>query len=325
MKPKPIQATETQNIDATTTVRYTTTGPVTSQLEYSTKVGTVYSDYLPTYKFDDVKTMYNSYFKSYATTDFSATAVGRKVKDYFTGSRLTDDAYAMMALDGTAPYTDNNARAEAVQKVLWDAVAVRHLLAHAEQGNWDAAAAFWVGTDSKYSPYARAEKRAANYGTQATGSDGSKVAQANVDALAALKMKNYNKLLDAVLVVYAQCTLRYMYILDNDKAKGTSPLEHQGEGAAFARVLAPYVADADQAGYDAIMKQYTPGEPLGDNMYCTTKSTLDKVLSSSVKSAMGTLEGAPECGDDAKKSGAAVMWRIMGVTAPAMLTAQLMH
>jgi hypothetical protein len=147
--------------------------------------------------------------------------------------------------------------------------------------NWDLAYAYYYGDDSSGAPYARANKRAANYGTMAA--DG-KTAKLNFKVLAAISegqaasiagdstsaLAAWTKFRGSVLGIYYQAALRYAYKLDVDISGSAATAEHQGEGGAFWRVVAPLMHAHDEHLTKYVNDFYTmTNAPTGtDNKYC---------------------------------------------------------
>merc|ERR1719271_327285 len=123
------------------------------------------------------------------------------------------------------------------------------------EANWDLAYAYFYGDTPSGAPYARANKRAGNYGTKAADGTTAKINFKIMDAIAAGKTActaaedgtadataaaaAYADFRALVLGIYYQASLRYAYFLDNDIAGSLATAEHQGEGGAFWRVVAP--------------------------------------------------------------------------------------
>ena len=61
------------------------------------------------------------------------------------------------------------------------------------------------------------------------------------------------------MVVYYQAAMRYAYKMDNDlsSSPATVTAEHQGEGGAFWRVIAPYLHEKDPILTAEITAMYT--------------------------------------------------------------------
>lgn len=177
-----------------------------------------------------------------------------------------------------------------------DAVGVMEGLSSCEKAVKDSSAALWdhcaavlIG-DMKNSVYGRAQKRGANYGTQTGG-----VAHANTAMIAALNAgmsaANKDKVLQQVYVTYVQASLRYAWKVDDDIAgvPRKEVREHQGEGAAFFRIVAPLT---DKDGAAAIEKMYKVDSSIDgtpNQYFCATKATLDSSFPDLV-SLTGTLE-----------------------------------
>jgi hypothetical protein len=214
-------------------------------------------------------------------------------------------------------FTFAASRAEVVEKSVMDAAAVQLIVGDLYMGAqgttaahrvyWDRGAAKYLGSADGASStvYARANKRAKNYGTKDATTSEAKANHAVIVALnagaasttVAARTAQYNKILTQIQVIYSQATLRYAHLIDTDIAAGTDHREHQAEGYAFWRVIAPVVGMvADNAnGADYIEAIFNPGRmPTGTDHYCRVKIVLDKQMLSAAD--MGTLEGTlPDC------------------------------
>jgi hypothetical protein len=84
--------------------------------------------------------------------------------------------------------------------------------------------------------------------------------------------------------------------MDNDVKGGTASAEHQGEGGAFWRVVAPILDAADSKGAAYVTNFYTmTTAPTTSNHYCPLKALLEANLPAGLTQAdMGTLEDTTE-------------------------------
>ena len=164
---------------------------------------------------------------------------------------------------------------------------------------WDHAAAKYLGpditdanTDRSQTIYARADKRAANYGT--LDSEG-KFALANKAVIDELKAAStipsrktaYTNIVTQIKVIYAQCVLRYAYLID---ANLGNYVEYQAEGQAFWKILAPWVNDVDENGaiyLEGIFDTARP--PTHGDHFCHAKEIIAKLNLPATD--FGTLEG----------------------------------
>ena len=62
------------------------------------------------------------------------------------------------------------------------------------------------------------------------------------------RLAQYDAVVSQMKVIYSQCVLRYAYLVDQDIATGADYTEHQAEGQAFWRVIAPWVNAVDENG-----------------------------------------------------------------------------
>ena len=202
------------------------------------------------------------------------------------------------------------ARLEIIEKTARDNVAVQAVISDLYKAQattdadlstvfWDHAAAKYLGpditdanTDRSQTIYARADKRAANYGTlDSTG----KFALANKAVIDELKAAStipsrktaYTKIVTQIKVIYAQCVLRYAYLID---ANLGNYVEYQAEGQAFWKILAPWVNDVDENGaiyLDGIFD--TARAPTHGDHFCHAKEIIAKLNLPATD--FGTLEG----------------------------------
>ena len=183
---------------------------------------------------------------------------------------------------------------------MWDATMVNAIASDlfrgiTDQNAWDAAAAKYFGTASTRSTtiYGRANKRAGNFGT--LGSDGV-TAKANEAISAAFKdgksQVNHDIILKSIKTIYAQCAVRYGLMLDQDVASGADYREHQAEGWAFWRVLAPWVSEVDSSGAQVLDYMFnTATTPNHANHYCFAVNVVKNL--NIAADDMGVHEGAP--------------------------------
>jgi len=189
-----------------------------------------------------------------------------------------------------------------VEKTVQDAIPVQAVLSNCyrgavsgDQAAWDACAAAYIGSPSSSSAtiYERAEKRARNYGTFT--SSGSAVV--NEEVLRALNEDAgpgpYETVVKQIKIIYAQATVRYAFLLDEDMEDGLSTVDHRAEGQAFYRIIAPWLKAASPACDEAVGKiyNYRYSLPKG-GMYCTSMC-IPGVLGLS-DAEFGTLERTSE-------------------------------
>ena len=199
------------------------------------------------------------------------------------------------------------ARLEIIEKTARDNVAVQAIVsdlykaqaatdADASKILWDHAAAKYLGTtdDRSQTIYARADKRAANYGTL-LGSGEDTYAKANkkvIDEFISAstipaRKSAYTKIVNHIKVIYAQCVLRYAYLID---ANLGNYVEYQAEGQAFWKILAPWVNSVDEAGAEYLEGIFsTAHTPFHADHFCHAKGIIEKLELDS--SDFGTLEG----------------------------------
>jgi len=251
----------------------------------------------------------NSYYEQY--------------KEFFRDPQFIDST-VMHAIENTGdfakmPGDSGGARAEATEKGAVDQIAVktvmRYLLPVVGQTDaavivehWDKAFTAYMGKDNSCAVYARAQKRASNYGTWSAADD--KVAAANynvlkafADGAAAVGAKEFNKLegfvetiQSNIQAIYIQASLRYLYLLDTDVIAGAATSDHQGEGMAFWRVISPQYDEtpsAYQAQLTAVNVAYdlTKAPVAPTTRYCHGKDLFMNTLPTGVTAAMiGTFE-----------------------------------
>mmetsp|Transcript_37957 Transcript_37957/g.45767 ORF Transcript_37957/g.45767 Transcript_37957/m.45767 type:complete len:714 (+) Transcript_37957:135-2276(+) len=307
-------------------VTYTPSNNVGAQKAVSDDVCTM-KEMLSTNTFGEIKAFYaSSGLQELAQTSYPGTAHFDLFKDYYGSSNFVD-GFIMAALDGTDGFTDESARGEAIEKGAWDQLAIKAILAHLDTAkassgatqlmHLDHAFGLYVG-NMKCSPYARAQKRAANFDRY--GADG-ETAATNVkfmEHLVAAQSQsksggNISSHIDAcvaaIQTIYVQASLRYLFKLDNDAANGLAYAEHQGEGLAFWRVVAPYYHE--EVAHVLVSNSYdVTSAPCGMSHYCTGLHVMMHNLPAGVTAdAVGVLEGTDsvECvetkGADVKLTG----------------------
>jgi hypothetical protein len=308
------------SISTTTTTALTTAmtaSAVVKQITGSSGLGT---------SFAAAKNLYvGSILQTLARTAWTGSGDYTDGVAYFNSSTWLDD-YILSALDGTGQFagtladtrgTMTAARTEAVKKGLQDQILVVACLSSVAAGpsveaNWDLAYAYFYGDDPSGAPYKRANKRSANYaGTQAA--DGT-TAKLNFKVLEAISEGKtactagtggaaddvavaaaWSKLRSSVLGIYFQAALRYAYLLDNDLNTNTFTADHQGEGGAFWRVIAPFMHKRDALLTKYVTDFYTmTNAPAGtNNRYCPLKYLLEQnMITGFTATDMGTLSAA---------------------------------
>mmetsp|Transcript_25986 Transcript_25986/g.66887 ORF Transcript_25986/g.66887 Transcript_25986/m.66887 type:complete len:361 (-) Transcript_25986:90-1172(-) len=208
--------------------------------------------------------------------------------------------------------TGGNAEvAEMVEKTVMDAVPVQAILSYAYAGrngdraSWDKACALYIGQpDLMSAPYARAQKRAANYGTLS-----GEVALANVAAVEACASgpseANYMVLQKVIKIIYAQASIRYAHLLDIDFREGLSTVDHRAEGQAFYRIIAPMVDAASPSCHAVMNELYSFDQEPDTNKkyYCEALACIPDALDLT-SSDLGTLENTEGWCDGVEPVGA---------------------
>ena len=307
---------------------YTPAGPVGASLAFSDAVNTVVS------KISDDANNGDVVNAAYADTGLKGIADKNRA---MTGDSNDWDKFvahfgannwlsALIAKATAKPVKIKNAgaRAEIIEKTIMDSIAMQAILydlhmATMDTGTvkagrtltdatkrayWDAGAAKFLGstTGSKKTVYARANKRAANYGTFDTDGETAKANKKIVQALnagatattKAAREAQLNIIRDQMKVIYTQASLRYVWLVDRDLAEGRAFEEHQAEGMAFYNNIAPYVKASDPAGHkvlEAIFDVDTHPDSFNYHSFCVAKATLTKFLGNLASTDMGTLEG----------------------------------
>jgi hypothetical protein len=258
---------------ALTTVSTTSTEALTAAMAASTKVSEITG---AIGDFAAAKALYvGSVLQTLATTSWAGTTDFDQAAAYFGSATWLDD-YVLSALEGTGEFAGtlepasrgdmSAARTEAVKKGLQDQILVMAALSVVAtdptvEANWDLAYAYYHGDNPSGAPYARANKRASNYGTKAADGTTAKLNFKIMDAIAAGKTActaGTDGAADAtaaaaaaadfralVLGIYYQAALRYAYKIDNAMIGGTATADYQGEGGAFWRVVAPLMNSKD--------------------------------------------------------------------------------
>jgi hypothetical protein len=104
-----------------------------------------------------------------------------------------------------------------------------------------------------------------------------------------------------VMIVYYQAALRYAYLLDDDIAAQAATSDHQGEGGAFWRVIAPSMHNVDAVTTAYVSSFYDmTNVPTGTNHYCPLALMLHANMPGNHSaSEMGVLQGSsvtlPQC------------------------------
>ena len=287
---------------------YTPTSDVGASLSFSIGVKAVTDLIDATTTFADVKAKYLEMGVRGAADEVRTAEPYWEASKAFYGSSgnvdwMTD--YLTNAADDTTMATA--ARKEIVEKTVRDQVAVMAILSDLYKGSkgttaahkryWDHGAAKYLGTDDARSAtvYNRANKRAADYGTADDTSGEAKANHAVVAALVAGKTadtvqarsRQYDAVVTQMKVIYGQCVVRYAYLIDQDIATGADYAEHQAEGQAFWRVIAPWVKDVDPNGATYLEGIFDVARaPTHAEHFCHAKEI---VLRMGVE--LGTLEG----------------------------------
>ena len=242
------------------------------------------------------------------------TRVGEPVWDSFVeyfGSATWMTDYIERAADNEAtPTTYAAAREEMIEKTIRDAIATQAILSDLYRGSegvtdahdryWNHGAAKYIGTsdDRSATVYNRANKRAANFGT--FGADG-ETAVANEVVVAALnagaaassasvRAAQYEIVKKQIFVIYSQCVLRYANYLDGAFMDGGEYADHQAEGQAFWRVIAPFVKAVNANGATFLEGVFDLSRETSERThYCRAKAILGDLGVTDAE--IGTLEG----------------------------------
>jgi hypothetical protein len=239
--------------------------------------------------------------RALADTDHTGEPVWNAFKAHFGSATWISD-FVDLICDGTTLSSHPGARAELLEKTVMDALQVQAIISDLYQGysnddqdKWDQGAAKFHGAGDSYDStvFARGDKRAANYGTPQSGTTVAKANSAIATALVSGKTEaNYNTVLKNIQIIYAQATIRYAWLIDRDVVEGTDYREHQAEGLAFFRVIAPWVKSS--SGYDTVSQIFdTTKRPFSviGHSYCLVEQIITDALSIS-NSDLGSLEDA---------------------------------
>jgi len=283
------------------TMLFTATTDIGASLETSNLVSDVKAILdVTSPNFAAIKAKYRSDgLRGMADADRSGEPAYNLFYAYYASKTWISD-FLYRATDGTATSNSEPARLEAVEKTMWDATMVNAIASDLYRGisdknAWDAAAAKYFGkaTTRSTTIYGRANKRAANFGT--LSSDGV-TAKVNAAISAAFKsgqsQNNHDIILKSIKTIYAQCAVRYGLMLDQDVASGADYREHQAEGWAFWRVLAPWVSEVDSSGAQVLDYMFnTATTPNHANHYCFAVNVVKNL--NIAADDMGVHEGAP--------------------------------
>ena len=280
---------------------YTPAGDVGSSLSFSVAAKAVVSLVGDTTDYAKVKSTFQAQGLA-GSADRVRT--GETVYDLFRAYFAKDNwmtEYFYAATDGTSLTSSAAGRAEILEKTARDAVAVNAILSDLYKGtrgsevypaavarrHWDRGAAKFIGAAGNTATvYGRADKRAANYGTLTTDGTTAKANKAIIAALnagrattdTAVKVAEFHKIVAQMKVIYAQCVLRYAFLIDSDVSTGGSYAEHQAEGQAFWRVLAPWVNEKDRDGAAYLTGIFDLSRaPAHTNHFCHAKGILNKL------------------------------------------------
>ena len=240
-------------------------------------------------------------------------------KAYFGDEEWMTTYVEAAADDALTPTTESAARTEMIEKTIWDAVATQLILSDLWRGaqgdtdahdrHWDHGAAKYLGTDDEraVTVYKRAEKRAANFGTTTNNAAGDPEANVNYAVIAALtagktaasatlRFAEYEKVKHQILVIYSQCVLRYANYLDAAFLDRTEYVEHQAEGQAFWRVIAPFVKAVNANGATFLTGIFDLSREVSEHThYCRAYDILSDLGVTTAE--IGTLENIrnPSC------------------------------
>ena len=229
--------------------------------------------------------------------------------DTYYGTATPLDDFVSAALNGTGVWAGESdaVRKQGVQKgimnqtmIAWVVHELNAALAKAADGNfdaatgaphnWDEAWAFYHGADPSCGPFATANKRAKDFGTQ--GTDG-ETALANEGLLAAMidgrdallagdeagAISATNEAIKHVFTTYAQATIKYASKVYSDLEAGDTEAArvHQAEGWAFFRIIEPILGnnDIDTSVIDSILNM--ENEP-GSGSVADIQAVLDPVI-----------------------------------------------
>ena len=181
------------------------------------------------------------------------------------------DTFTMSAIEGTGAFAGEPdlVRRQGIQKGIQNQImiawAIHELVAALNKAadgnfdvdsgaphNWDEGWAFYHGDEPGCGPYATADKRGANFGTESAVNDTLAAAfTTGVEALAAgdeaAARAASEEIVRQITITYLQATIRYANKIDTALAEGDtgSARVSQAEGWAFYRVIEPLVASAN--------------------------------------------------------------------------------
>ena len=217
-------------------------------------------------------------------------------KEYFGSATWMTDYIETAADNEATPTTLSAAREEMIEKTIRDAIATQAILSDLYRGSrgvtdahdryWNHGAAKYIGTedDRSVTVYNRANKRAGNFGT--FGSDGETAvanevvvaalnAGAAAGATASVRAAQYDIVKKQILVIYSQCVLRYANYLDGAFMDGGEYADHQAEGQAFWRVIAPFVKAVNANGATFLNGVFDLSRETSEKThYCRAKAIL---------------------------------------------------
>jgi hypothetical protein len=265
-----------------------------------------------------------SILQTLAQTSWAGTSFYDQAVSHFGSASWLDD-YILSALDATGEFAGeldtargsmNEARTEAFKKGVQDQILVTAALSSLLSGetsadNWRLMWAYWTGNDPSGAPWLRANKRCTNYGTCGglTFGAGGELANVNSNLLLTTvratqaivngntaSLSSYSSQAEGnALIVYYQAALRYAFFLDNDLSDDppSYTADHQGEGGAFWRVIAPVLHAKEPVIADYVTSFYTMTTvPSGTFHYCPTHKMLTNNFPTGMDSTdFGTLSG----------------------------------
>jgi hypothetical protein len=256
----------------------------------------------------------DSFRKTGLAGSADTSRVGEPVWDMFKtyfGSPTWMTDYVETVVDNEAtPTTNSAAREEMIEKTIRDAVATQAILSDLYRGSqgvtdahdryWNHGAAKYIGTqdDRSVTVYNRANKRAANFGTLEGDGEtavanevavAALIAGAASSASAATRAAQYEIVKKQILVIYSQCVLRYANYLDGAFIDGSEYADHQAEGQAFWRVIAPFVKEVNANGATFLEGIFDLSRETSEKThYCRAKAILSDLGVTDAE--IGTLE-----------------------------------
>jgi hypothetical protein len=256
----------------------------------------------------------DSFRKTGLAGSADTSRVGEPVWDMFKtyfGSPTWMTDYVETVVDNEAtPTTNSAAREEMIEKTIRDAVATQAILSDLYRGSqgvtdahdryWNHGAAKYIGTedDRSVTVYNRANKRAANFQTLEDDDETAVANKVAVTALiagaasgvtAATRAAQYEIVKKQILVIYSQCVLRYANYLDGAFIDGSEYADHQAEGQAFWRVIAPFVKEVNANGATFLEGIFDLSRETSEKThYCRAKAILGDLGVTDAE--IGTLE-----------------------------------